>query len=143
MTEEEMAVAEVPWIESIEELTSYITKLVEQDHEYGTAVYAISMAATATFHYVAAKLGATGFQASCADMDILRRTRSYKGPFMVIDGSKLLYPQYDIIADVQGAIEGWQSWAAEEAQKKLDEGGIVAPAVKTHWEKLVKQNDDR
>ena len=75
MTEQEMRDTEVPRANTIGELSDYIESLVQQEHDYGTCVYAMSMAATAAFNYVARRLGVTGFQASCADMDVLRRTR--------------------------------------------------------------------
>ncbi|MBK7380837.1 MAG: hypothetical protein IPJ03_17905 [Ignavibacteriales bacterium] len=79
---------------TLDELNKVIEQLTERKHDYGTCVYAMSIAAVATFNYVASKLGVTGFQASCADLDILRRTRNYKNGFSIIDYNNLLYPQY-------------------------------------------------
>ncbi len=53
----------------------------------------MSLAAVAAFYYVSHKLGVTGFQASCADMDFLQRTRSMKSGFKILDYDDLLYPQ--------------------------------------------------
>lgn len=100
MTEIELKEAKVPWLKTKEELIDYIDKLVEQEHNYGTCVYAMSMAAVAAFNYVASKLIVTGFQASCAELDILRRIRNLEGSFMITDASKLLYPQYDVRGDL-------------------------------------------
>ncbi len=58
------------------QLADYIDSLVSRNHDYGTAVYAMSLAAVAAFNYVAHKVGSSGFQASCADLDVLRRTRN-------------------------------------------------------------------
>src|SRR5690606_28183360 len=93
-TEVELRDAEVPWLKDPDDLAAYIASLVERPHDYGTCVYAMSMAATAAFNYVAGRLGASGFQASCADMDILRRTRSLKNGFCLVDYDGILYPQY-------------------------------------------------
>ncbi len=91
-TEAQLREADVPWPKTRDELMAYVNSLVERDHDYGTCVYAMSMAATAAFYYVSSRLGVTGFQASCADMDILRRTRGYKMGFRL--GTKeLLHPQ--------------------------------------------------
>ncbi len=129
--------SKAPWPKTPEELSAYIATLVDRPHDYGTSAYAMSLAATAAFQYVAGVLGCTGFQASCADMDILRRTRSIKGPFMLIDGEQMLYPQYDIPARVAEALDGWREWAAEEAKKRLaEDGGTAHLNVKARWEEL-------
>jgi hypothetical protein len=81
MTEEQLREFKTPWPQSIEELNDIIQALVERQHDYGTCVYAMSIAAVAAYNFVAHKLGTTGFQAGCADLDIVRRNRSLKGPF--------------------------------------------------------------
>jgi hypothetical protein len=144
MTEEEMRDADVPTLETLEELTAYISELVNQPQDYGTCVYAMSMAATATFNYVARNLGVTGFQASCADMDILRRTRDLEGPFMLVKGENLLYPQYDIQSNVQEWIGSCTPWAAQEAKKLLASANPenVAYNVWRHWERLASAGEE-
>lgn len=144
MTEQEMRDATVPTLDTIEELTAYISGLVDQPQDYGTCVYAMSMAATATFNHVARKLGVTGFQASCADMDILRRTRGLKGPFMFVKGENLLYPQYDVQSNVQKWIGSCTPWAAQEAKKPLAKSkqGSVSPLVWRHWERLAAAGEE-
>lgn len=137
MTEKEMRESDVPTPKSEKELTKYINGLVKQEHDYGTCVYAMSMAATAAFNYVAHKLGVTGFQASCADLDIVRRTRRIDGPFMLIKGEDALYPQYDLRRRLEESLENWKPWMKEAAQKKL--AGIthpIHPDVQAYWEKL-------
>jgi hypothetical protein len=136
-TEAEMRDSDAAHPKTIGELSDYIEALVKREHDYGTCVYAMSMAATAAFNYVAGQLGVTGFQASCADMDILRRTRSLKGPFMLIDAEKMLYPQYDLREQLAEALTEWQGWAGDEAKKKLAEGnGRAHPDVLAHWRAL-------
>lgn len=135
-TEAQMRESLVPWPKTKNQLDEYIESLVKKNHDYGTCVYAMSMAATATFNYVAGQLGVTGFQSSCADLDILRRTRHMKGPFMIIKGEDALYPQYDLPDRLEKAMEEWKPWLKEEAEKKLAEGGTVHPNVHEHWEKL-------
>lgn len=143
MDEKEMRESEVPKQESMEELTGYIRSLVEREHDYGTCVYAMSMAAVAAFNYVAHKLGVTGFQASCADLDILARIRGMKGGFRIINYENLLYPQY---CDDEHT-PGWQiylvenaEWLATEAAKKLAERGTAHPNVAAHWQRLAKSH---
>lgn len=135
-TEAEMREATAPTPYTKEQLTEYVESLVKRTHDYGTCVYAMSMAATAAFNYVAHELGVTGFQASCADLDILRRTRSIKGPFILLKGEDALYPQYDLPGKLAEAMDGWKSWLKEEAKKKLAENSNAHPNVVAHWERL-------
>jgi hypothetical protein len=94
MTEAQMRDADVPWIKTEEEFVAYVRSLADRPQDYGTCVYAMSMAAIAAKNYVAGKLGVTGFQAGAADMDFLKRARHMKHGFRVIDYGDLLYPQY-------------------------------------------------
>lgn len=91
--EKHLRESKAPWPKTETELTDYIKTLVDRPHDYGTCVYAMSLAATATFNYVASKLGCSGFQAGCADMDIIRRTRDIEN-FSITVWDNLLYPQY-------------------------------------------------
>jgi len=129
---------ELPKFESLEELTEFIQALQEQDHDYGTCCYAMSLAATATFNYMAGQLGCTGFQASCADMDILKRTRMIKGPFMIIKGEEMLYPQMNPKAKLQEALDSWKEWAKEEVTRLLKESPGASPNVIAHWKTLAR-----
>lgn len=135
-TEEEMREAKEPWPYTIKQLAEYIDSLVYRQHDYGTCVYAMSLAAVAAFNYVARELGTTGFQSSCADLDIIRRTRHIDGPFMLIKAEDALYPQYDLHGKLTETIVSWHPWLADEAKKKLANGDKAAPTVKDHWEKL-------
>lgn len=139
-TEQEMRDTTVPTFHSLEELKDYIDGLVKQQHDYGTCVYAMSMAATAAFNYVASQLGVTGFQASCADLDVLRRTRHIEGPFIFMQLRDLLYPQYNLHEKLNEFIASGQDWLKEEAAKQLakhvQEGDLAHPNVVAHWRKL-------
>ena len=135
-TEEELRKEKAPWPKTIEELSEYITSLVERDHDYGTCVYAMSLAATAAFYHVSTKLGVTGFQASCADLDFLKRTRHLDGPFMIIKGEDMLYPQYNLQENLREAMESWKEWAAKEAKKNLETSDGAHPSVVAHWKEL-------
>lgn len=150
MNETEMRNTDVPTPQTPEELKLYIETLLGLNHDYGTCVYAMSMAATATFNYMAHKLGVTGFQASCADLDIVRRTRRLKGPFMIVDGAQAVYPQYDIVESVTKFREDIRGWLADEAEKNLAKWAAdnadeklpgelrgAHPNVVAHWRMLV------
>lgn len=145
MTEAKMREADVPWPKSEEELMAYVRGLVDRHHDYGTCVYAMSMAAVATFRYVASALEVTGFQASCADMDILRRTRGLKHGFRLVDYGNLLYPRYwteettpiyrKVLADNP---ERWRD-AATEALSTMSEHG--SEAVREHLFRIATDPD--
>lgn len=135
-TEAEMRVAKEPWPYTREQLLQYIDSLTERPHEYGTCVYALSLAALAAFNFVAHKLGVTGFQSSCADLDFLRRNRRIDGPFILLKAEDALYPQTDPLEKLLEARAEWRTWLAEEAKKKLAESGHAHPSVVAHWKKL-------
>jgi hypothetical protein len=138
--EKQMRETKVPTPKTPEELTAYITSLVEGDHDYGTCVYAMSMAANAAFNYVASNLGVTGFQASCADMDILRRTRSME-VFSINNMESLLYPQYcneEHFPTYRQLIAKHKDWLKAKAVKLLEERQNAASEVIEHWEMLAK-----
>lgn len=138
ISESEMCAAPSPQPVTEDDLVSYVASLVDRQHDYGTCVYAMSLAACAAFNYVAHKLGITGFQASCADMDFIRRTRRLDGPFGIINAQDMLYPQCDIRGRTQEWISGWSEWAAERASAKLRATSreSVHPDVWAHWERL-------
>jgi hypothetical protein len=137
-TDAELRDARVPWPYTKEQLVEYIESLVNRDHDYGTCVYAMSMAAEAAFNYVSHRLGVTGFQSSCADLDFVRRTRLMNGPFLLIKAEDALYPQYDLTGRLVEAIEKWKPWLKEEAEKLLKDTNQVHPDVKHHWQQLVQ-----
>lgn len=137
-----MRESSAPWFKTLPELVVYIDDLATGTHDYGTCVYAMSLAATAAFNFIAGTLGCTGFQSQCADMDVLRRTRDYKGPFMIIKAEDLLYPQYDLHMKLTSVIKEWQPWARTEAQKLLREAKDktkIHPDVLARWEQLANQ----
>lgn len=135
-TEQAMRAEDAPWPKTIEELMAYIQSQVDGPHTYGTCVYAMSLAATAAFHYVAGALGVTGFQAGCADLDVVRRTRGINGPFMLVKAQDALYPQYDLQQKLTKALTEWRPWLAEQARQRLAESGQASPSVIRHWQSL-------
>lgn len=136
MNKLELRAATVPFLETEAELMAYIHNLAERPHDYGTCVYAMSMAAVAAYNYMSRKLGASGFQASVADLDILRRTRSLEHGFMLVDFTRALYPQYDLRAELERALEKERASLAKSALKKLTDVSYAHPDVIAHWQKL-------
>ena len=140
-SEAELREAQGPWPKTIEQVAEYINSLIDRQHDYGTCVYAMSLAATAAYNYVSHKLGVTGFQASCADLDFVRRSRQIKGPFMLIKGEDALYPQYDLHGKLSEALAEWEPWLREQAVKNLAESPEAHPNVLAHWKKLAGQTE--
>lgn len=144
MNEQEMQAATVPTFKTTLELQEYIDSLTAQEHDYGTCIYAMSMAATAAFNHVASKLGVTGFQASCADLDIVRRTRRINGPFMFMELRDALFPQYDLRQKVDEFLTSVDSkqWLKDEAIKNIAESENethLSATVLAHWKHLAAQ----
>ena len=134
--EKAMRALAAPFPKTLDELAAFIKTLVDRPHTYGTCVYAMSLAAVAAFNHVSHVLGVTGFQASCADMDILRRTRSLER-FMIVNGENVLYPQYDLM----GQVKEWLGECAVDlkkhaAEKLLTDGATAHPAVRYRWQQV-------
>lgn len=135
-TEEGLRAEIVGTPESIDDLIKYIESLKAIEHDYGTCVYAMSMAAVAAFNYMASHLGVTDFQASCADLDIIRRTRGIDSPFMIQNANDMLYPQYDLREKLETFMSNSMEWASVEAQKKLNEVEVASKSVVARWSSL-------
>lgn len=141
-TEQELREFKVPWFNTIEELNEFIEKLANREHDYGTCVYAMSMSAVAAFYYIAHKLGVTGFQASCADLDVIRRTRHWNFGFMILNADDLLYPQYDLREKVEEWIKETQPKLAPRAKELLQDRQHAHPAVIARWEEIAKLSEE-
>lgn len=144
-SEKELRESEVPTFDTPKELYKYIDSFATRHHDYGTCVYAMSMASVATFNYIARKLGVTGFQASCADLDILKRIRRMQHGFRVVDYDKLLYPQYwssDHFPTPQQMLTENIKELAKAARELLKERGVAHPDVVRHWEWIVSQDKE-
>ena len=69
-------------------------------------------------------------------MDVIRRTRHIKGPFILLQGSDALFPQYNLPNKLEEAMEKWKPWMKEEALKNLADRNQAHPDVIAHWKKL-------
>ena len=111
---------------------------------YADSADAMWKCALAAFNYAADQVGATGWQASFAELAFLQHSRGLKGPFAIIDANDMLYPQYDIRRKVEEYLEKWRPWAAEQAREKLAEYEGAedlsgpAPRVRERWEELAR-----
>lgn len=136
-TEFELRDFKVPFEITKEEFLKAYEELTDRQHDYGTCVYAMSIIAEMGFNMVANKLGVTGFQSSCADLDFIRRTRRMEAGFKIIDFSKLLYPQYkdnDFIESFDELIVKNKEALKPLAIKRLKEDdGFAHEDVINHW----------
>jgi hypothetical protein len=137
MTEAELREREPPHPKTKDELVSVIGSLVDRPHDYGTCVYAISLSAAAAFNYAASVLGASGFQASCADLDILRLTRGLDD-FMILKAEDLLYPQYDPMGQAAKFLKDARPRLAGKARQLLRDPAGVHPQVLARWSELAR-----
>lgn len=129
-------------IKSIKSLKEVVDALANREHDYGTCCYAMSLSAYAAFKFIAHRLGVTGFQASIADMEFIRLTRMYPGPFTIINGEDALYPQYNLPARLEETLAKWRPWLREQARKKLaTDRDHAHPDVVAHWERLACDGD--
>jgi len=140
-TEQDLRNEKAAWPKTQAELNEYVQSLLNIKHDYGTCVYAMSMSAVAAYNYVGSKLGVTGFQASCADLDILRRTRSLDGPFIILKAEDMLYPQYDLKQTLLEAMQSWRGWAAKQAAEMLENNNGACDEVIKHWKQLAKYKE--
>jgi hypothetical protein len=111
---------------------------------YSECPEAMAVAALAAFNLVARALGVSGWQASYAELEFLRRSRRIEGPFGIYDFHDALYPQYDVLERIEKSLhsEGTVRWLGDEAEKKLAETTfLAAPRVLAHWRMLVAQRD--
>jgi hypothetical protein len=140
--EAEMREAPAAWPQTQQELNNVIEGLVNGKHTYGTAAYAMSLAAMAAFNYVASTLGASGFQAGAASLDIIQRQRGFKGPFAIVKAADLLWPQLEPVEELTETMKEWQDWLKVEAMRLLNEESEgTHPDVIAHWKKLAGVSD--
>lgn len=135
LTEKEMREMKTPKIDSARKLAKFINKLIKQDHDYGTCVYAMSIGAEAAFRFVAGKLVVTGFQASCADLDFIKRIR-HLTVFRITDYEQMLYPQYAEEFD-KTITSTTFDWLRGEAIKKLSDPNCGSPECRAHWQSII------
>lgn len=120
---------------SEEEFIELVQSELNGDHDYNTSAEAVSNITVAAFNYAASTIGITGFQAGWAGLNALRQIKNIEGPFAVIDGTKFLFPQYDLHKQLDEWHEEWKPALSELAKKKLNEKDNIAhPKVKERWE---------
>lgn len=125
--------------EDWEDFVDYMDEIENQQHDYSSIADALTDTTVAFFNYYASKHGMTGFQAGYSGMQVIGKLRGMKHPFMILDSSKLLYPQYDLANDVQKFLdESKVSLApvAKEMIAELDEDSFVSKGVVARWKEI-------
>lgn len=124
-----------------EDFKNYVEEIEAQPHTYNTIADALTDTTVAFFNYFASKHGMTGFQASHSGLQVLGQLRNMKHPFMIVDSSKLLYPQYNLLEDVEKFLEESKIGLASEAQKLIDEvDEYTSKRVYQHWVDMTESN---
>jgi hypothetical protein len=123
------------------ELKKRIDKIVNGPHTYETSAEAIVKVAMLAKQYVYHKLGNTGFQAGWADLEELAVSRWYQDGFIILDGNKLLYPQYDIDEEFEEWKQETRKALKAKASKLLETESRVHPDVRRRWEEIANHVD--
>lgn len=128
-----------PWPKTMVELNQFISSVIKGTHSYGSVVEAMGIAAAATLNYMGSELGVSGFQASCADLVVLRRQRYLKGPFTLMKLEDIMYPQYNLHDKLDEFIGDCGEWISNEAKSRLEKDQHRAhERVIAHWQRLAK-----
>jgi|SRR5690625_1811255 len=126
-----------------EELLAYLHEQDNKQHDYNTIADSLANVTVAMFNYFASKHGMTGWQASWAGLEFIRKTRGLEAPFGIIDGGQLLYPQYDLAEKLNEWIEEWKPEIGKLAKERLKSNSTFASErVIEHWKKLAQYAED-
>lgn len=110
---------------------------------YGKCVEVMWRAAYLAMETVARELGVTGFQHSIACGEAYRHLARIDGPFMVLRIEDALYPQKNLHARLQEALDDSRKWLAEKAREYLvGDLSHVHPDVVAHWHILASAGGD-
>lgn len=124
---------------SWEDFKEFIDSLDSQVHDYNSIAEALADGLNAFEHYYAHKHGLSGFQVSWAELTFLKKSRGLEAPFMIVDTSKLLFPQYDLKKEIYDFVEESKPELAALAKKKLVESGDYAnPTVVQRWKEIAE-----
>lgn len=121
-----------------EDFNKYLEELESKNHTYETITDALTDATLAFFNYFAVKHDMTGYQCSWAELQFLKKSRGMQAPFMIVDSSKMLYPQYDLHKDLDEFLEDSMDELSKIAKENLDNNdGYISKRVLNRWKELV------
>lgn len=130
---------------TLEEFVDLVKNIENSHQSYNTITDALADTTAAYFNYFASKHGMTGYQASYAGLEFLKKTRGMEMPFMIVDSSKMLYPQYDLVSDVEEFLEESKTELAKVAKKNLEEldgNSLVSLKVVDRWKELASMQGE-
>lgn len=114
----------------------------ESGKAYESSARAMVDVGKAAFNYAASEVGASGFQASWAALTLYGELVGIAGPFIVLKGEDMLYPQYDLQRRLQEFTDSddMARWLGDKAAELLKaERGVER--VRAHWQTLVAARD--
>lgn len=111
---------------------------------YSQCAEAMAEMAEKAFDLAARTLGVTGWQASYAQLEFLRRSRDIEGPFGIYTMSDALYPQYDLFERLEKMRRDpvTVKWLGDCAEYALATKDSAAERVRDHWRWLVAERDE-
>lgn len=122
-----------------EDFDRYLKELESKNHTYETITDALTDATLAFFNYFAVKHAMTSYQCSWSELQFLRKSRGMEAPFMIIDSSKMLYPQYDLHKDLNEFLENSMEELSKIAQKNIENRDeYVCESVLNRWNEIAK-----
>lgn len=129
---------------TLDELPNFIDRMTHgYNHDYGTAVHAVSACALAAAWAACCEedIGLTGFQAGFVMWDFIKNwtKTGNKCGLRLIDYDEMLYPQYEYKMDKTISKDTWEALQAE-AKKNLETADLFHPKVKEHWQSIVDGN---
>lgn len=112
---------------------------------YSECVEVMAGAALDAFDLAARAVGASGWQASVAQLQFVGRSRRIKGPWGIYTMEDALYPQYDLARRLQEMRQSDETvkWLGDCAEYALATKDLAVESVRDHWRWLVAQRDGR
>ncbi len=125
---------------TIENLSEYLTQLLDREHNYNTIAEAIVAGLRASLKAMDRhpNAGITGFQHGWIVRHFLHKELSIKGPAQLLKYEDMLYPQHQRYFEKTITREAWE-FLQTEATKRLKEveGNMAHPNVMAHWQSIV------
>lgn len=128
--------------EDEEAFVAYVRSVLDVDKDYDTASNALWKVALAGMNYAEDHMGVSSAQRAWAEMAFLAYSRNIQGPMLLLDGTHMLYPQYNVRGQVEEWLHSSQEWVKETAQHLISTTKKVetAPYVWEHWTRLVEED---
>jgi len=126
---------------TMDKLPDFLKHLTEDyEHDYGTIVHAMTAGAIATLWAMnkTEQGEITDFQAGLVMWGFMRQWMFCEGPLQLIPYNNMFYPQYKKEFEKIISKEFWKDLQEKVKMKLVLEGQNVHPAVRKHWESIVK-----